>query len=503
MHILIIGFFSGLSVAEGLIDVRIKAAMHHSSKALNILIVTADSADGDRLAALLREAGFDPRVRLAPVQASTLAQVLLDPGLDLVLAEFSAAEFSAAELPAGDGRGWIVEALALLKQRGLRTPIIVIADPAREAQAAALLEAGAADYLCWDRLARLGAAARRAVYPRGDDFPLEEGARYRLLFEHAHDIFLFVRLSDGRILEANRAAERAYGYTRAELLAMNIAGLRAPETRAQIQAQLEQVRALASEHQGLIFETLHQRKDGSIFPVEAHSLGVNIEGEKVSLSIIHDISQRKAAEQALERRMTELESLNEVARAAAEATSLDELIQQVVGIVRQRLYPDEFGVALLDESRGTLTYHPPAYSHLPQERRTLALGEGISGTVALSGRPMRVGDVRLCPQYIEASSPVRSELCVPLVMDGRVVGVLNADSHVLDYFNAADEQLLVAIAGGLSAAMEKIRMRETERKRLEELESLAEISREQMERLTALRSIDRSKIGRASCRERV
>ncbi len=480
--------------------------MRQSSKAIDVLIVTADPADGDHLAALLRDSGFDPRAALAQVGAPV--QALLHPGLDLILADLSAAEVSAADLSAaevsaadlpaadlpaaGSGRGWIEEALALLKQRGLRIPLVVIADPRCEAQAAALLDAGAADYLCKDRLARLGAVARRAVCPGGDEFRLEEEARYRLLFEHAHDIFLFVRLGDGRILEANRAAERAYGYTRAELLEMPIAGLRAPETRAQIQAQLEQVRTLAGENQGLIFETLHRRKDGSTFPVEVHSLGVSIDGEKVSLSIIRDISQRKAAEQALERRMVELEALNELARAGAEATSLDELIRRVVGIVRQRLYPDEFGVALLDESRGTLTFHSTAYTHLTPEQRTFSWDIGITGSVARSGKPMRVGDVRLSPVYYDASPQVRSALCVPLLIDHHVAGVLSAESKVQDFFTAADEQLLVAIAGGMAAAMEKIRMRETEHKRLEELESLAEISREQMERLTALRSIDRS-----------
>ena len=58
----------------------------------------------------------------------------------------------------------------------------------------------------------------------------EELRRFRLLAEQARDIMLFVRTADGRILEANVAAEKAYGYTKEELLVLSISDLRAPET---------------------------------------------------------------------------------------------------------------------------------------------------------------------------------------------------------------------------------------------------------------------------------
>jgi GAF domain-containing protein len=103
-----------------------------------------------------------------------------------------------------------------------------------------------------------------------------------------------------------------------------------------------------------------------------------------------------------------------------------------------------------------------------------------------------VGDVRLCPYYVSASLPVMSELCVPLVVGNRVIGVLNAESYDLDYFGAADERLLVAVAGTLATAIEKVRLLETERYRLQELEfrqaelqALAQISRQQLRTRTA------------------
>jgi PAS domain S-box-containing protein len=129
-------------------------------------------------------------------------------------------------------------------------------------------------------------------------------AQYQLLFEHTRDICMFVRFSDGRILEANRAAEMAYGYPREELLKQTITNLRAPETRTQVQSQMATANA-----EGLLFETIHQRKDGMKFAVEVSSMGMNYSGEQVILSIVRDITERKKVNEALlesERKYREL-----------------------------------------------------------------------------------------------------------------------------------------------------------------------------------------------------
>ncbi|HET7813225.1 MAG TPA: response regulator, partial [Candidatus Baltobacteraceae bacterium] len=118
--------------------------------------------------------------------------------------------------------------------------------------------------------------------------------KYRLLAKQARDIILFIRRSDGRILEANDAACAAYGYTAEELSALDARHIRAVHTRTLIEAQLRR-----AEEDGLIFETVHQRKDGSTFPVEVASQGAVIDGERVVVSIIRDITERRLVQQEL------------------------------------------------------------------------------------------------------------------------------------------------------------------------------------------------------------
>jgi PAS domain S-box-containing protein len=118
--------------------------------------------------------------------------------------------------------------------------------------------------------------------------------RYRLLAENTADIILFVRQADGRILEANRAAATAYGYSREELLARTVYDLRAVSAAAEVREQM----AVAGER-GIRFETEHCRRDGTTFPVEVHSQGTEVEGEMVLLSIVRDSTERRRAEAAL------------------------------------------------------------------------------------------------------------------------------------------------------------------------------------------------------------
>ena len=119
-------------------------------------------------------------------------------------------------------------------------------------------------------------------------------ARYRLLFAEARDIMLFVRAADGRIVEANAAAEATYGYSRQELLELDISGLRMPDQRADRRA------AGGRDGRWLLFESEHRRKDGSVFPVEVSSRGiVTVDGDTLLLSVIRDISDRKRTENEL------------------------------------------------------------------------------------------------------------------------------------------------------------------------------------------------------------
>ncbi|MCL4528144.1 MAG: diguanylate cyclase [Chloroflexi bacterium] len=183
----------------------------------------------------------------------------------------------------------------------------------------------------------------------------------------------------------------------------------------------------------------------------------------------HQIAIALARVQSFEiagRRIKELKVLNEIAVASTQVESEDKLLELATEIIGQNLFPDNFGILLLDEKSGTLRAHPSYrvydLTNLDPLDFVVSLGRGISGQVAQSGKPQRVGNVRQAENYFDVDSRTRSELCVPLKVKERVLGVINAESAELNAFTPNDESLLMTFAGQLATAIEYLRTLDAE-----------------------------------------
>jgi PAS domain S-box-containing protein len=118
--------------------------------------------------------------------------------------------------------------------------------------------------------------------------------QYEYLTRHANDIILLMDPSGG-IVDANERAASVYGYARDELVGMNIRDLRDPETMQNFESEWR----TAGQVEGLIFETRHRRRDGTIFPVEVSVRALAVGDRIYRQSIIRDISERKRMERTL------------------------------------------------------------------------------------------------------------------------------------------------------------------------------------------------------------
>lgn len=108
---------------------------------------------------------------------------------------------------------------------------------------------------------------------------------YKILSESERDIILFED-SQGNIIQANKSAVKAYGYTQEELLKMDIKGIW--RNWARNNEWIEE-----GNKYGAFFETVHFRKDGSSFPVEISRQATVIGNRNIRVNIIRDISARK------------------------------------------------------------------------------------------------------------------------------------------------------------------------------------------------------------------
>lgn len=119
----------------------------------------------------------------------------------------------------------------------------------------------------------------------------EDLKQYRKIIDNAQDIMIFIDY-DGKIIEANKAASQAYGYTKKELNHLTIRNIR--ESWTLPKQLVDKINTT-----GIFYETTHRRKDGSIFEVEVRCQGVNIRDKNILFSVIRDISERKKAEKVI------------------------------------------------------------------------------------------------------------------------------------------------------------------------------------------------------------
>jgi phosphoserine phosphatase RsbU/P len=174
-----------------------------------------------------------------------------------------------------------------------------------------------------------------------------------------------------------------------------------------------------------------------------------------------------------------LSTLAEIGEEVNASLDLDEVLAKAAALIKRHVDYELFGVLMVDNDGVTLTHrfalgYPPGLA----ENLKILIGQGITGTAAKTGHPVRVSDVTQDPRYINAIDSVRSELAVPLMFRGKCVGVLDIQSRHLDYFTKDQQNILSVLANRLAVAIENARLFQQVRAQAETLLVLNEVSRE-------------------------
>src|ERR1700733_6232788 len=137
-------------------------------------------------------------------------------------------------------------------------------------------------------------------------------ARYRTFVDHATDAFM-LHAEDGTVIDVNPQACDNLGYSRDELI-----GMKPMEFDPNVSNDLlENINEQLSRGEMVTFESRHRKKDGSEFPVEVRVRPFWHGGQRLNISVVRDISDRKRAEQAVRRSERELRELIETIPAMA------------------------------------------------------------------------------------------------------------------------------------------------------------------------------------------
>jgi PAS domain S-box-containing protein len=168
-----------------------------------------------------------------------------------------------------------------------------------------------------------------------------------------------------------------------------------------------------------------------------------------------------------------LASIHALGQKLVLSRDAEEIVQSVTEAARKVLHFPVCGLWLVDSERGMLVRH--AYAAGPDVDASdvpalpLDGSRGITVATARSGTTICIPDITQDSRYVPSRFVGSSELCVPIQVSDRVIGVLNAESDKLDGFGADDVRLLEALANVAAMALENARLYDEVQARADDL----------------------------------
>lgn len=174
----------------------------------------------------------------------------------------------------------------------------------------------------------------------------------------------------------------------------------------------------------------------------------------------------------------DLSYLLRLAEALNNTLDLRTLLKRTSELVRIVIPYRIFAILLLDESGKELRMRYQIGHTAEVERAKIPLGEGVVGRVAQTRNAILINDVSKVENYIAANEAVRSELAVPLINKGRLIGVLDIESEEVDHFRPEHLHLLTLTASRIGQAIQNARLYARVSRQAQTLEVLNQIAAE-------------------------
>src|SRR6478752_514842 len=223
-------------------------------------------------------------------QADAMREALDNQVWDVVISDWSMPAFSG------------LSALALVNERGLDIPFIIVSGTIGEEVAVEAMRAGAHDYLIKGNLKRLNPAIEREIREAqvraarrvAEVEWVKAAQRYRVLFDGSPLPTWVCDADSNAVLAVNEAAVRDYGYTAEEFLQLTLEKLELPQPRSEGSLPPPPPSATVWS-----LPVRHRKKDGSPIWVELTQNDLELEGRPARLYVARDVTERKIAAEQL------------------------------------------------------------------------------------------------------------------------------------------------------------------------------------------------------------
>ena len=192
---------------------------------------------------------------------------------------------------------------------------------------------------------------------------------------------------------------------------------------------------------------------------EEHEKLLTVLGAQAALAIV-----ASQARERLQSRISLLDALYRISQLASQGKDLGPTLDAILEVAQDTIPRGQCAILLVDEDRGVLRVGASnGYAEGIQES-TIPLDLGITGRCARTGKTIVVDDLELDESYIPGVTGARSEIAVPLLVEGRAIGVLNAESTRLGAYREADVRTLSVVAQQAAVVLRSAKLQEETRR---------------------------------------
>ncbi len=194
------------------------------------------------------------------------------------------------------------------------------------------------------------------------------------------------------------------------------------------------------------------RQDGPFTEVDLDILtGL---ANQIAVAIDNAYLYRKVRQEALEKHL-----LYEIGMKLSGTLELDKLLEEILSSLRKVIDYSAGGVFLIEPEKMEIgSIFTVGYAEESAGKLQLKIGQGLIGQVAKTGEPVVVSDVSANEQYVKAHAQTKSEIVVPILLNGNTIGVLTLESDNLNAYDKNSVELLSAFATQAAISIERTRL---------------------------------------------
>jgi diguanylate cyclase (GGDEF)-like protein len=192
---------------------------------------------------------------------------------------------------------------------------------------------------------------------------------------------------------------------------------------------------------------------------EAHEKLLTVLGSQAALAILAARTRDR-----LQHRIDQLNALYRISQLASDQDNLDNTLTAILQVTEGLAPEGHFAVLLIDDVTQSLVVRAARGYSETAERLQIPIGRGVTGRCAETGEVIVVNDLKKEDDYIEGVEGARSEIALPLKVDGRVIGVLNAEARSVAAYDEDHVRPLTVVAQQAAVVIRAAQLNEETRR---------------------------------------